>query len=375
MKGAFHYAHASGADWQACVARCAAAMGRPSGRLGFMYFTDLLLPYAADIVDTVRELTGVEDWVGSVGVGILATGVEYVGEPALALMVADLPADSYRIFSGRRRGPQLGERSGSGAIAAHFAVVHADPQTPDMAELITDMSARVESGYLVGGLASSQAGTVQIANEVLSGGLSGVVLASDVRVATRHTQGCTPLPARGGVTGAVHHLVTGCEDNILVSLDGRPALDVFKEDIGEVLARDLRRAVQFMHVGFPIRGSDTGDYLVRNLIGIDPKSKLIAVGDMLEPGIGVLFCKRDPQTARDDLKRILVELKREAPAARGALYFSCLGRGEHMFGRRGAELELIRDILGDVPLVGFFCNGEISHDRLYGYTGVLTLFT
>jgi small ligand-binding sensory domain FIST len=63
-----------------------------------------------------------------------------------------------------------------------------------------------------------------------------------------------------------------------------------------------------------------------------------------------------------------------APAARGGLYFSCVARGEHMFGSRGAELRLLKDVLGEVPLVGFFCNGEICHDRLYGYTGVLTLF-
>jgi small ligand-binding sensory domain FIST len=67
-------------------------------------------------------------------------------------------------------------------------------------------------------------------------------------------------------------------------------------------------------------------------------------------------------------------LKEQTPQPRGALYFSCLARGEHMFGRRGAELDVIRGTLGEVPLVGFFCNGEISRDRLYGYTGVLTLF-
>jgi small ligand-binding sensory domain FIST len=62
------------------------------------------------------------------------------------------------------------------------------------------------------------------------------------------------------------------------------------------------------------------------------------------------------------------------PRPQGGLYFSCLARGEHLFGSRGAELEVIRRALGEVPLVGFFCNGEISRDRLYGYTGVLTLF-
>ena len=366
MKDRFSYAHATGADWQECVARCAAALGKPAGSLGFIYFTDGLLPHAAEMVETLRELTGVSDWVGTVGVGIVATGKEYVGEPALALMVADLPSDSYRIFSGKRRAPHPGERTPSGAIAAQFAVVHGDPQTPDMAELVSDMATRIESGYMVGGLSSGQPEAVQVANEVLTGGLSGVVLASDVPVATRHTQGCTPLPAR--------HTVTQCEDNILITLDGRPALDVFEEDVGASLAGDLRRAAQSMHVGFPVKGSDTGDYVVRNLVGIDPKNKLIAVGDMVEPGNTIVFCKRDAQTAREDLARVLADLKQQVPFARGALYFSCVGRGEHLFGRRGAELEQIRDAIGDVPLVGFFCNGEISHDRLYGYTGVLTLF-
>ena len=366
MKDAFRYAHSRGADWQECVARCVAALGKPSGGLGFVYFTDALLPHAAEIVETLGELTAIEHWVGTGGLGILATGVEYVGEPALAVMVADLPAGSFSIFSGKRRGPQPGERTATGAIASQFAVVHADPRTPDMADLITDMAARVESGYLVGGLSSGASATAQVANDILTGGLSGVVLASDVPVATRHTQGCTPLEGR--------HVVTKCEDNIIITLDGRPALDVFEEAIGEALAADLRRAAQYMHVGFPIKGSDTGDYVVRNLVGIDPQNRLIAVGDSPEPGTPLLFCKRDASTARDDLERMLAELKRQVPSPRGALYYSCIGRGEHLFGRRGAEAEIVRDALGDVPLVGFFCNGEISHDRLYGYTGVLTLF-
>lgn len=366
MKDAFRFAHSAGADWQECVARCAAALGKPSAGLGFMYFTDPLLPHAAEMVETLRELTGVSDWVGTVGIGIVATGKEYVGEPALALMVANLPSDSYRLFSGKSRAPQPGERTGAGAVAAQFGVVHGDPGTPDMPELVADMATRVESGYLVGGLSSSQSETVQVAGDVLKGGLSGVILASDVPVATRHTQGCTALAAR--------HVVTQCDENIVVTLDGRPALDVFEEDLGVNGASDLRRAAQLMHVEFPVQGSDTGDYVVRNLVGIDPKNKLIAVGQMLEPGSPLVFCRRDPGTAREDLGRILADLKREVAEPRGALYFTCVGRGEHLFGRRGAELEQIRDAVGEVPLVGFFCNGEISHDRLYGYTGVLTLF-
>jgi small ligand-binding sensory domain FIST len=361
---AFRLAHARGADWRECVDACATRLGRGDG-LGFAYFTDELVADAAQILGALRERTGVHDWVGTVGVGVLATGAEYVDEPALAAMVADFEPGHYRVFSGKARLPQAAAQPAQAAAPASFAVVHADPNTPEVPELIADMSAKVASGFLVGGLSSSRAATVQIANDVLSGGLSGVVLASDVRVGTRLTQGCSPLPGR--------YRITECEGNVIATLDYRPALDVFREAIGELLARDLRRAAQTIHAGLPVVGSDTGDYMVRNLIGIDPRNKLIAIGDEVHPGGELLFCRRDGASARDDLLRVVGELKKGG-TARGALYFSCVARGEHMFGRRGAELELVRDALGDVPLVGFFCSGEISHDRLYGYTGVLTLF-
>jgi small ligand-binding sensory domain FIST len=267
-------------------------------------------------------------------------------------MVADFPSDSYQVFSGRaplKKGP------------ASFAVVHADPQAPDVPGLVADMSAKVASGYLVGGISSSRTRTVQVANEVVSGGLSGVALAGGVGVATRLTQGCSPFGPR--------HRVTACEENVVVELDGRPALEVLLGAIDEKLIRAGR-----VLVGLPVAGSDTGDYVVRNLVGIDPRNRLFAIGDVVEQGAELVFCRRDAEAARADLARMLAALREAAPRPRGALYFSCVARGEHMFGSRGAELGLVRDALGEVPLVGFFCNGEICHDRLYGYTGVLTLF-
>ncbi len=369
----FRFAHASAPTWEACVAACAGELGRPARGLGFAYFTDSLVAHAESIVGALREATGIGDWVGTVGVGILATGVEYLDQPALAVMVADFDPGHYHVFSGRTRPPAPGERVASGASASHFAVVHADPEAPDVAGLIADMSSKVESGYLVGGLSSSRSRTVQVANDVVSGGLSGAVLASDIGLTTRLTQGCAALPGR--------HRITQCERNVIVTLDDRPALDVFREAAGEILSRDLRRAAAYMLVGLPVAGSgradlrSEGDYLVRNLVGIDPQNKLIAIGDFVEEGQELLFCKRDGAAARQDLERMLTELRAATPArARGALYYSCLGRGEHMFGERGVELGIVRDALGDLPMVGFFCNGEISHDRLYGYTGVLTLF-
>ena len=336
------FAFAHGSDWRKCVED----LGRPARGLGFVYFTDALVDQSEEILQKLRSETGVNDWIGTVGTGVLATGTEYQDEPAMAAMVADF--DSFAVFSGRAPLRTLG----------NFAVVHADPAAPDVPGLVADMSSKVASGYLVGGISSSRSRTVQIANEVLSGGLSGAVLGEDVAVATRLTQGCTPFPGR--------FRVTECEENIIASLDGRPALDVLKEVIGTEKLSIL--------VGLPVPGSDTGDYTARNLVGIDPKNKLIAIGDLVEPGMDILFCKRDAAAARADLSRILQEVKAAAAAPRGALYFSCVARGEHMFGSRGAELSLIRQALGEVPLVGFFCNGEISRDRLYGYTGVLTVF-
>ena len=348
----FALAHAAG-TWGKSVELCAARLGRPGGGLGFVYLTDALVDDAQKIVAALRERTGVADWVGTVGTGVIATGTEYQDEPALAVMVADLDSSQYGVFSGKS--PLRG-------ASRHFAVVHADPQAPEIPGLLTDLSARLGSGYLIGGISSSRTKTVQVANDVVSGGLSGVALNADVALATRLTQGCTPLPGR--------FRITSCDENVIAQLDGRPALEVLLELAGQ----DLSKGAQLL-VGLPVHGSDTGDYVVRNLVGIDRRHKLIAIGDSVEPGAELMFCRRDQAAAREDMGRLLRALKGAAPAPRGGLYFSCVARGEHMFGGRGAELGLIRDALGDVPLVGFFCNGEISHDRLYGYTGVLALFS
>ena len=161
-----------------------------------------------------------------------------------------------------------------------------------------------------------------------------------------------------------------------MTLDNRPALEVLKEEIGEILARDLTRIGGHIFAAFPIEGSDTGDYLVRNLMGFDPDQGVLAVGDYLEEEKSLMFCRRDGNTARADMQRMLERLRRRVgqDEIRGGVYVSCLGRGRHQFGEDSEELKMIQDALGDFPLVGFFASGEIYHGRLYGYTGVLTLF-
>ncbi len=285
----FRAAHAAAPDWREAARQCMAQLGGArDATLGFLYLSDRLEGAPDEILEYFRSETGVQSWVGSVGIGILGTGTEYFDEPAMAVLLADFPEGEFSVFSGKARPPQPGSRTPGGAGAAHFAIVHGDPGTEDMPELIEDMSMKVASGFLVGGLSSARGDTYQIADEVLRGGLSGVVLSDRIDVATRLTQGCSPVGPR--------HVITEAQRNILVTLDGRPALEVFREDIGPIAARDLRRASAYLHAALPVAGSDTGDYLVRNVMGVDPQNNLLAIGAAVETGQSVMFCKRDGES-------------------------------------------------------------------------------
>src|SRR5512143_1674220 len=365
MNTPFKFAHAGHADWTQAAQACMNQLGAipATATLGFLYVADAFAGELDAILAFFKSATGVPHWTGSVGVGVCATGVEYLEEPAIAVMLGEFDPADFSMLP-LLRSPQDIDAQPSDA---YLAMVHGDPANSRIQELIEGLSAHVSSGFVVGGLSSSHGDTAQISDGVVSGGLSGVLVSERGRLATRLTQGISPLGPR--------HLITTANKNIIGSLDHRPALDVMKEEIGDVLARDLRRAAGYIFVGLPVRGSDTGDYLVRNILGVDPENHLVAIGEYVEPGDELLFCRRDQQSAEDDLRRMLVAVGAQLNAPiRGGVYYSCLGRGRHMFGAPNRELGLIRDTLGDFPLVGFFANGEISHDRLYGYTGVLTLF-
>jgi len=370
----FKSACATGTDWRIIAEQCLAELGSEpeSARLGLIYITEPLAPDLERLLEQLRARTGVRDWIGTVGSGICCTGREIYDEPAAAVMLAALPEDSYRLIPAGL--DALAEmltlnREWISAHEARFGIVHGDPRNNHVPQIIESLSLELDPGFLVGGLSSASSGDhqIQIAGARYENGLSGALFSAEIPVISGLTQGCTPL--------GMKHTVTRCQRNILVELDGRPALDVFSEDIGEVLARDLSRVAGYIFAGLPVPGSDTGDYMVRNLVGIDPAQKLVAIGDLVEEGDPVMFCRRDGDTAREDMLRMLRDLgKRARSGIRGGVYYTCLGRGRYQFGEQSEELRMIQEELGDFPLVGFFANGEISHNRLYGYTGVLTLF-
>jgi small ligand-binding sensory domain FIST len=366
---------ADAAEWAAAAFACVERLGgaAQTARLGFVYVTDPLADRLGEIAAFLRRTTSVTDWVGTVGLGIVADREELFETPAISLLVAELPRGSWRLI-----GPQTGAAAPSAAApsaaatraaqlaAPGLAIAHADPRCDDLPGVVERLASASDS-FVVGGLSSSRGRMVQLAHEAAEGVVNGVRLAPEISVVTGLTQGCSPI-------GSMHTITAG-ERNVIFELDGRKALDVFKEDIGEILARRMERVAGYIHVSFPVPGSDTGDYLVRNLIGIDPARGWIAIGAMIESGRTIRFVRRDRAAAEEDLIRMLAGLKRRlAGRPRAGLYFSCLARGPNLFGPNSEEIAILRRELGEFPLTGMFCNGEISNARLYGYTGVLTLF-
>ena len=377
--------------------------------LGWLYLTDHLAGQAEALLADAQKRWPGTSWVGAVGVGIAGNGIEYFDEPAVSIMLGDIPRDRFRVFSGMR---PLGATAGSGGFAAATAQVHADPGTSELAELIGELAERTSTGYLFGGLASARdnvpagerwpARHLHIADGVFEGGLSGVAFAVDVPLVSRVTQGCQPV-------GPVRR-VTAAERNVILSLDGEPALDCLLRDMN-INDREPREALPRLRqtlVGLSDAHDDVlsragqfgADTRVRHLVGLDPARKGIAIGDVAPVGTQLAFCSRNTAAARRDLVRICTEIREELepetlpfetavalqgkgmdraphPARRiaGAVYVSCAGRGGGHFGAPSAELAIVRQALGDVPLVGFFASGEIARRHLYGYTGVLTVFT
>ena len=412
----FPYGHATHPQWQMAAALVLAQLRAQMALHGYasnptlalLYITDHYASEAKDILEYLSgELPLVTDWSGTVGVGISSNNVEYFDEPALAVMLLELPTDQYRIFSGVA---PLGL-----GFEVNTALVHADGSTPDVVELIAELAHRTDAGFLFGGLSSSRSVSVQFAvaadgnisgqgaaSGVFSGGMSGVAFGPGVGLVSRVTQGCVPVSAARTVTAA--------DGNLILELDGIPALDVLLEDLHVTLDKpqEAIEAVRSTLVGLVEAGDElvrqTGnfgnDVTVRHIIGLDPARRGVAIAAPVQQDSRMAFCQRNMQAARADLMRVCAEIREELepqemplqtanalmaselesaphPARRiaGAVYVSCTGRGGPHFGGTSAELQLVRRALGDVPLVGFFAGGEIAYDHLYGYTGVLTVFT
>src|SRR4051794_9977156 len=247
--------------------------------LGVLYVSEPAGAALAQLVRELTEATGTAAWVGGVGLGVCALGNEVHDRPAAALLLADFPPAGSRVFGATDEPAADLPRTHSGwieTVAPTLALVHGDPRCPNILRATVDAAA-ASGAFLVGGLMSHQLPQPLLAGKIGAGqdedvppgpfgaaGLSGLLLAPEIAVATGLTQGCVPI-------GPVRR-IDEARDNVVMTIDGRPALAAFQDDIGPELARDPRRLGGVIFAGLPVPGSDTGDYLVRNLMAIDPRS-------------------------------------------------------------------------------------------------------
>ncbi len=348
-------------------------------------------PHHAEHYDEIPALVSTR-FPGSVLIGCSASGVIGAGHeveqrPGFSLTTACLPGVSIRPFS--LNAAQLPEETtdvepwralvGKPPIPnAHFVLI-ADPLTFDATALLTGLDIAFPDSRKIGGLASG--GPERGSNALFVGsnthrvGAVGVALSGNISVDTIVAQGCRPI---GTPT-----IITRSQNNVVLELDSRPPLRVLRELYESLPDKDKELFRTSLFAGLEMKSEEVefhaGDFLVRNLVGIDPEAGAIAIGAVPKPWQVLQFLLRDSETATEDLRRLLKRYRgSRGTKPQGALLFSCLGRGVHLFGKADHDTGMFQESLGPVPLGGFFCNGEIGPvgrtTFLHGYTSAFALF-
>lgn len=366
----FHSICAYGDDAAAVIIDCLKQLEDipPESNFGFIYVSDELTGSLESLLQKCKFKTGIQNWAGSLGVGIISENTEIYDLPAISMLLCNFPEKTFSVLETVRESAdfdsklKLPENSDF-----YFALLHVDAYNTESQNLLDELDATAENFFIAGGITSSRDSQLHVANQVASDGISGVIFSDQVPVLTNLSQGCTPLGEK--------HRVTKSQENVAIRLDDRPALDVLYDDIGEMLSRDLEKASDYIFTGICIENSDISDYKIRTFVGIDEEHKVFGINDYVNEDDRIIFCKRDSGSAREDMQKMLHNMKKRITGPiKGGIYISCLGRGREQFGEHSEEVKMIHETLGDFPLAGFFANGEIHNKHIYGYTGVLTLF-
>jgi small ligand-binding sensory domain FIST len=323
--------------------------------------------------------------IGTTAESVLAAGVEYESEPAVAVWLARLPGACVVPFSLEyTQTPDGGmfvgwpsELDGNWPDNAGIVLL-ADPFSFPVDALIK----RVEEDHpgvpIVGGMASGgyQPGsnTLVVGSRSYDSGAVGFLIGGGARIRPVVSQGCRPI---GRLL-----VITKSEENVIVELGGRPALERLREVYGELDPADRELVRSSLHIGRVASEYQDhfqrGDFLVRNVVGADPDSGVIAVGDLVRTGQTIQFHVRDAKSAHDDLAALLAHERERGATPIGALVFSCNGRGTRLFSERSHDARCLQDTIGPVPAAGFFAQGEIGpigrRNCLHGFTASIAIF-
>ena len=363
------------------VAQATEALGDASPSLAVLFASARFLAVAEDLVAAITEQTGPLPLIGCVGEAVAGGAREVESEPAVSLWLgAGLgPVETFameyiRTPSGGAYGGYLFPREPEGA---HLMIC--DPFTFPADGLLTHLNEQVPGAVVMGGMASAARAPRQsrlfLDNRVLSAGAVGVHL-PNAEVHPLVAQGCRPIGDA--------YIVTRADGSLIHELGGRPPLVRLREMAAALPSRDQELLAQGLQLGVVIdeyrAEPGQGDFLIRGVVGADPDSGTIAVGDQIQVGQTVQFHVRDAQSADEDLRRALerelAALGGRRPA--GALLFTCNGRGSRLFTEPDHDTGLIAATLGDIPLAGFFCAGELGpvggQNFLHTFTASIALF-
>ena len=326
--------------------------------------------------------------IGCSAGGVIGGGKEIEQRPGFSLTAATLPGVTVRplqletdaLPSPTAKAAQWQELLGIDPAEEPHFVMLPDPFSFDVESLLRGLDQIYPTGSKIGGIASGgrQPGdnALFLGKRVARSGAIGIALSGDVAVDTVVAQGCRPI--------GDPMFVTSCARNLIRALDGRRPLDVLRDLHDELDERDRQLARHSLFLGIVMKEDRQeyrqGDFLIRNLMGIDPQSGALAVAALLDENAIVQFHLRDGRTSSQDLADMLRAYRASGARAMpsGALLFSCLGRGEFLYGVADHDSQAFRSCVGDIPLGGFFCNGEIGpvHGTtfLHGYTSAFGLF-
>jgi small ligand-binding sensory domain FIST len=370
-----------GAAASRAVGQARAALGDAPPSLAVLFASAHFLGSAEALLAAVAELTGPLPLIGCVAEGVAGGAREVESEPAVSLWLgAGLgPVESFamefvRTPSGGAYGGYQFARAAGGV---HLMVC--DPFTFPADGLLAHLNEHVPGALVIGGMASgglrSRQSRLFLGDRVLSRGAVGAYLPQ----AEAHllvAQGCRPVGAP--------YIVTRADGGVISELGGRPPLERLREIAAALPARDRELLAQGVHVGVVIdeyrAEPGQGDFLIRGLVGADAESGAIAVGDEIGVGQTVQFHVRDAESADEDLRRALEQCSAALGGRRpgGALLFTCNGRGSRLFAGPDHDAGLVASVLGEVPLAGFFCAGELGpvggQNFLHTFTASIALF-
>src|SRR3954468_8453148 len=364
-----------------------AGLDAPRLSLGLVFMAPKFFKHAAQVLELLRVHARVPLLVGCSSHSLIAAGEEIEEDAGLVLGLYYLPGAGLKpVYISQA---QLDEASGPSYWHMETGLspeetngwlVFADPFHLDCESWLKSWNQAYAPLPIVGGLASGdhseQATQVYLNGEVFGEGGVAIAISGEVSLGSVISQGCTPIGDTWTITKA--------ERNFIHEIGNRPAYEVLAETFSNLPPQEQQKSRGNLFVGLVINEYldefHRGDFLIRNLIGADPKSGTLAVGAFPRPGQTIQFQRRDAAAGSEDMTTLLHKLKEQIRdrTVYGACLCSCNGRGHRLFGQPSHDARHVQQELGPIGLAGFFCNGEIGpvgeKSFLHGYTASLALF-